>query len=382
MTLFWIASGFWIAAGVLAGAAALLVMLTARRAATAGSEDAALRLHRRQLAEIDDLSERGLLNDQDKAAVRAEAARRLIVADAARVAPEQMGDRRSRFAAATAVLAAAFIALGLYFVFGAPGAPDQPYKARVAQWRTEPSSLDAPRLAAVMRELVAMRPNDPAGYGFLGRAELAADDPYAARKAFARAIALAPDHADLNVGLGQALDAQAASMAPEEAAPIRAEAEAAFRKALAIDATSQDALFALGQMEIEDGRRAAGLGRWRTLSTTLATNDPRRPALDAAVARVAAGGPITPPAPAQAAGGSINTGAEGAFIRGMVASLAAKLKANPDDPAGWARLVRAYGVLHDASAQADALAKARKEFAARPDEMKPIEAEAAAHPAG
>jgi hypothetical protein len=43
--------------------------------------------------------------------------------------------------------------------------------------------------------------------------------------------------------------------------------------------------------------------------------------------------------------------------------------------------VRAYGVLHDASAQADALAKARKQFAARPDAMKPIEAEAAAHPA-
>jgi len=380
MTLFWITAGFWIAAGVLAGVAALLVMMAARWAATAGSEDAALRLHRRQLAEIDDLSERGLLNEQDKAAVRAEAARRLILADAARIAPERVGDRRSRFAAATAVLAAAFVALGLYFVFGAPGVPDQPYKARVAQWRTEPSSLDAARLAAVLRELVRTRPNDPTAYGFLGRAALAADDPYAARKAFVRAIALAPGRADLNVGLGQALDAQAASMTPEEAAPIRAEAEAAFRKALAIDAKSQDALFALGQMEIEDGRRADGLGHWRTLSATLATNDPRRPALDAAVARVAAGGPIVPPA--AAAEGSINTGAEGAFIRGMVASLAAKLKANPDDPAGWARLVRAYGVLHDGSAQADALARARKEFATRPDAMKPIEAEAAAHPTG
>jgi cytochrome c-type biogenesis protein CcmH len=304
---------FWIAASVLAGAAALLVMLASRGAATAGSEDAALRLHRRQLAEIEDLSERGLLNDRDKAAVRAEAARRLIVADAARGAPERVGDRRSRFAAATAVLAAALVALGLYFVFGAPGAPDQPYKARVAQWRTSnPSSLDAARLAAVMRALVETRPNDPAAYGVLGHAELAADDPYAARKAFAHALALAPDDVDLNTGLGQALDAQAASMAPEEAAPIRAAAEAAFRKALAIDAKSQNALFALGRMEIEDGRRADGLARWRALSATLATDDPRRPALDAAVDRLAAGGPILPPAPA--AGGSVNAGAEGAFI--------------------------------------------------------------------
>ena len=65
----------------------------------------------------------------------------------------------------------------------------------------------------------------------------------------------------------------------------------------------------------------------------------------------------------------------------MVASLAAKLAANPDDAEGWARLVRSYGVLHDAPAQADALAKARKQFAGKPDALAPIEAEAKGHPA-
>src|SRR5579875_1165391 len=304
---------FWIVAGVLAGAAALIVMLAARHAASAPGDDTALRLHRRQLAEIDDLAERGLLNEEDKSAVRAEAARRLLAAEALRGAPERVGGQRSRMIAAGAVLAAAFVALGLYFVFGAPGVPDQPYRARVEEWRrSDPSTLDAARLAAVLRDLVATRPDDPTAYGFLGRAELAADDPYAAKKAYARALALAPNRADLSAGLGLALEAQGAAAAtPEEGRPEHDAAEAAFIRALAIDPRSQDALFALGRMQIQDGRREEGLSRWRLLLTTLSPDDPRRPALAAAVDRVGAGGPIEPPAPTQPALAS--TGAEGAF---------------------------------------------------------------------
>ena len=48
----------------------------------------------------------------------------------------------------------------------------------------------------------------------------------------------------------------------------------------------------------------------------------------------------------------------------MVTRLADKLKQNGDDPDGWARLVRAYGVLGE-TAQAEAAAtEARKAFAA------------------
>jgi cytochrome c-type biogenesis protein CcmH len=64
----------------------------------------------------------------------------------------------------------------------------------------------------------------------------------------------------------------------------------------------------------------------------------------------------------------------------MVASLAAKLAAHPDDPEGWARLVRSYGVLHDRSAQADALAKARRALAGRADALAAVEGEARSHP--
>ena len=47
-----------------------------------------------------------------------------------------------------------------------------------------------------------------------------------------------------------------------------------------------------------------------------------------------------------------------AMIKGMVAKLADKLKANPVDPDGWIRLIRSYQVLNDGAAAKDALAQA------------------------
>ena len=74
-----------------------------------------------------------------------------------------------------------------------------------------------------------------------------------------------------------------------------------------------------------------------------------------------AGGPPPPPVQQAAAPPS------GPQIQGMVDGLAARLKANPDDPDGWVRLVRAYGVLGEADRQAAALAEARKLYAGRAD---------------
>ena len=49
-----------------------------------------------------------------------------------------------------------------------------------------------------------------------------------------------------------------------------------------------------------------------------------------------------------------------AMIRGMVASLAAKLQEHPDDPEGWSRLGRSYMVLGDRDKAIDAYQHAVK----------------------
>ena len=89
------------------------------------------------------------------------------------------------------------------------------------------------------------------------------------------------------------------------------------------------------------------------------------------IAAVAAGGTASATAVATAAPDQ-----QSAMIRGMVANLASQLAQHPDDPDGWARLVRSYGVLGDAKAQAAALAKARKLFHDRPNDLAKIEAAA------
>ena len=115
----------------------------------------------------------------------------------------------------------------------------------------------------------------------------------------------------------------------------------------------------------------------------LRADDPRRAELAAEIAAVdAPPPPVGGPAASQvaaAAGGAPTGGAEqAAFIRGMVDRLAQRLASSPDDPEGWARLVRAYGVLRDARAQADALTRARTVFVRRPAELAHIEAQARA----
>jgi cytochrome c-type biogenesis protein CcmH len=60
----------------------------------------------------------------------------------------------------------------------------------------------------------------------------------------------------------------------------------------------------------------------------------------------------------------------------MVAGLAARLKADPNDAMGWQRLIRAYHVLGDDTKAKEALATARKTFAGNRDALTAFAAEA------
>jgi len=57
----------------------------------------------------------------------------------------------------------------------------------------------------------------------------------------------------------------------------------------------------------------------------------------------------------------------------MVARLAERLRQSPDDPAGWARLIRSYAVLGDAPKMQATLDQAHKVFKNRPDALKTVD---------
>jgi cytochrome c-type biogenesis protein CcmH len=354
---------FWVVAGVLAAAAGGLVLFRAARVAVVTAGDPTPDVYRRQLAEIDDLAEQGLIGPVERKSAHAEAARRLLVAaDSPHEAWAVEPNTRQAVLVTVAVASAA--ALGLYLAVGQPGMADQPFARRLAAWRAaDPVTLAPPELAAVLTRMTRERPNDPEAFHYLAIAQGAAQNPAEAVRAMRRAVQLAPQRADLWELFGEALVAEAGG-------EITPQAQDAFRQALKHDPHAIASRFHLGRAQIDAGDKAAGLAAWRALLADMPAADPRRQALVSAIAEAEG-------APATRAGlpeGQLE------MIQGMVQGLAARLQSKPDDAEGWVRLVRAYAVLGDTPRRDAALSQARARYAANPDILSQLDAAARAEP--
>jgi len=361
--------GLWIGAALLSALAAVLIVYRSARAVQTTAdvvEDPSLGVYRRQLAEIDDLAERDLLPDSEQASARAEAARRLLTAADAPVAAAP--SRPAQWLVAAAATAAPLIAAGLYLWLGSPGLPDQPFTRRLVDWsRQDLSTLEPAQMAALLQGAIPKHRNDPTLYYYLAQAQAAAGDSFSAERSLHKAISLAPNRADLWHALGVLLIGQTQG----EPSPA---ALAALAKAQALDPNDATALYLLSRAKIASGDVAGGLAGWTRLRDNLKPGDPGRATISGQIAEVEKTHAL-PVAPQQqpAASPAIDPGQQ-AMINGMVAQLAAQLAAHPDDPAGWARLVRSYGVLGDKARQDAALAKARVLFKDRPADLHTVEA--------
>ena len=361
--------GLWIAAAVLSAAAGALMLWRASAAAADGGVDPSLPVYRRALAEIDELVERGLLLAPEREAARAEAARRLLrVAEHPAPAPDR--PPASGRTVLAICLAAASAALVIYLAIGSPGLPDQPFRARLAAWRARPESAPPAGLAAALAQVADERPTDPEPLRKLAALDLSLGDVGGAEHALRRAMARAPGDADLPAMLGELMVLASGQIGPE--------ANALFDQAVAHDPNQPAARYYLARAKLESGQVAAGLAEWRALLAVLPANDPRSAALAAQIAEVERTGRAPAPETARQASGA---GDLGPAVQAMVAALAARLHAHPDDPGGWVRLVRAYAVLGDERARDTALAQARARYAAQPDELAQLTAAAEARPA-
>lgn len=353
---------FWVVAGVLAAAAAgLILMRAAGAAAGAGSADPAQAVYRRQLSEIDDLSDRGLMGETEAKAAKAEASRRLL---AAADAPVQVwsADAKAGAWVLLAVAAAPALALGLYLQLGSPGTPDQPYAQRLQAWREgDLMRLNPPEAAAVLRQVVGERPNDAEGYRLLGMVEGAAQNPLGAVRALRKAAELAPQRPEIWQMLGEAEIVAAGGK-------VDGNAEAAFQRLQQLQPGNPSARYFLAQAKADAGRKAEAVADLKALLAAMAPDDQRRGAVEASIAQIEGKA-----APVQDPG-------QLAMIQSMVDGLAAKLKSNPDDPDGWVRLVRAYAVLGDTQKRDDAYSSARARYADRPKVVQQLDEAARAEP--
>ena len=354
---------FWATAGVLSAVAATFVLVRAAKAASlAEPVDSTPVLYRRQIAEIGDLADRGLLGEAERKSAEAEAARRMLAA-ADRPAEVWTTGAPGRGPVLLAAFVAPALALGLYLGLGSPGMADQPFAGRLKHWLAEnPASLTPPEMAAVLGKLTRDRPNDPEGFRYLALAEGASQNPAGAVRALKKAVKIAPDRPDLWEMLGEALVMQSGG-------EVTADARAAFAQDLKLDPMAIAARFHLARARIEAGDKRGGLADWRALAADMPAGDPRLATLKAAIAE-AEGAPAAPAL----------SGDQLTAVRGMVAGLAERLKTQPDDPEGWVKLVRAYAVLGDTARREAALKEASTRYAKRPDILDQLAKAAATEP--
>lgn len=257
---------FWIMTALMAALAGQLVLAGARRGVDL-AEPVTPATATAELAELDRLKARGLLDEPAWTAARAEAGRRILSAQ--REAAPLAAGARDRLWVLAGVFATVAASVALYFVAGTPGLADQPYERRVDEWSTQLESLQPPQVAAVVARAVKERPGDAEALAMLGVARAEAGDPIGAVSAFRRATALRPDDALGWTRLG-------VSLVRANRGAVSGDAEAVFRRALELDPSQTAARYFLGDAALSRGDRAEALEMWSPLLAGLSPNDPAR----------------------------------------------------------------------------------------------------------
>jgi cytochrome c-type biogenesis protein CcmH len=306
----------------------LLIPLLRSRTASTGRLDGELAIYRDQLAEIERERTAGTLPESEAAAARIEVERRILAAGDQPPPPARADATLHKVLPPVLALAIPLLALGLYLQTGRPGLPAAPFAAG----QPPPASADEPfsveKLLAAARARLAAQPDDPEALSALGEA-----------------------------------------LTLEANGTVTRPAVESFNKALAAQPDDPRALYYLGLHEAQSGDSRAALARWRALLAKSPPDAPFLPMLRAEIERVAKAANIdVPPMPPssmpqpsreqQDAMAAMTPEQRQQAIRGMVEGLAARLKENPSDRAGWLRLANAWKVLGENANAADAYAKA------------------------
>lgn len=355
----------------------------------------------RELAEIDGQAAAEGLPAAEAEGLRTETIRRFLSdAPADKAAPRPLSGRG---VLALALGLAAVVAIGatlLYTKIGRPDLATAPAGA-ASQANADAQGAEPGHVASMVAQLEAkMRqsPNDPEGWRMLGWSYMQTGRYADAAVAYGKASALDPSVPDYQSARGEALVRAADGR-------VTPEARAAFNQAVKGDPTDPRARYFLAAAKDQDGDHAGAMADWIALLKSAPPGAPWAPEVRGFVIRIAAQRgedvssklpPLPPPAPgeAQAAVGDAQVGAgagaqapggptsdqvaavqqmppaqQQAMIRNMVDGLAARLKANPNDPDGWVELMRARMVLGDPAAATAAYRDARKAFATTPDRL-------------
>jgi len=361
---------FWIIAGILTLVAAVVLAAPLFDTRKFKSEDAfALAVYRDQLAELTRDEQRGLLTAEQARAAQIEIERRILALDEGKkFQPARPPSHHLTLAMAVILPLAGF---GLYLLLGSPHLPSQSAMARLAEERSHTS----PEITALETK-VATSPSDAQSWIDLGRAYVAVERAKDGADAFAKAMALGRNEADV---LRQY--AHAAVLA--EQGRVTIDAQRALQRVLATDPTDPIARYFLALAKAQNDDVEGALTAWLALERELPAEAPLRTLLADNIDKAARqlgkdpaklpgrfagmGASSGPSEDDMAAAAQMSPEQRQAFIESMVERLAAKMKDDPENLDGWIKLANAYGVLQKHEEARAAWAEAAKRAPARLD---------------
>jgi cytochrome c-type biogenesis protein CcmH len=369
----------WVAVALMTGTAVLAVLWPLSRRARVLPSGGERAVYRDQLQEIDRDLAAGRIGAPEAAAARLEVSRRLLAApgdEAETAAAAPIWPRRTAAVAALVILSLG--AGSLYLALGSPSLPGAPASARANETAAAPSLAT---LIAQVEAHLAKNPEDGRGweiiapvYMRLGRFQ----DEVTARRNALRLLGSTPTREG---DFGEALVAAQNGIVTDEA-------KAAFERALALDPKDFKARYFTGLAAEQDGRRIEAAEIWRAMLKDAPPGAPWVELVTASLARVdptavAAAPPGTPPAAQSAPPGpsaqdmaaatDMSPEQRSEMIRGMVARLAERLKADGSDVEGWLRLVRSYAVLGEREKARAAAADARQALGSDADKIRRLD---------
>jgi len=365
-------------------AAGLAVPLVRRYDAAPPEQEAVLGVLRDQLAELDGQVASGTVAPAEAEALRTELKRRLLTES--RVGSARRTGLKPAASLRLALGSGLIVALAATGIYAVRGRPDLTTPTAVevppelaANAQTQPP-IDA--MVGQLEARMAKAPGDPEGWRLLGSTYFQTARFDDAAKAYAKAVAINPKGAGYQSALGEALVQAAGGV-------VTPTATAAFTAARSLDATDPRARYFLALQRDQHGDRKGALDDWVQLLREAPAGAPWAPELRNFVEKTAKeeGVDLTgrlpeaargPDAAQIAAAQTMAPGDQQAMIRGMVEQLATRLKANPRDAAGWAKLIRARSVMGDAVGASAALRDGKAAFADTPAVQSQLTASAAA----
>ena len=353
---------FWIIVAILTATVAVFLLAPLMRPGREG--DAArtgeAAVYKDQLKEIDRDLAGGLIGEAEAENARVEIGRRLIAVSAAGV-----GDGRAASVATLRKIAAGVVivvlpatGLCLYLLTGSPGTPDQPLAARL---ENPGNNLDL--LVAKAERHLAENPNDGKGWDILAPIYFRGGRLGDAELAYRNAIRFLGVSAERATGLGETIMAGNQGIVTEDA-------RLAFEEAARRDPKNPRPGFYLALALEQAGRRDEAKAAFETLEKKSPADAPWLPLLREHIAKNSGDAPPVASAPGNPTEADVKAAAGMAagdrqeMIRGMVASLDARLKEDPNNFEGWMRLVRSYAVLGEKDKAVAALKVALTTFPA------------------